>query len=412
MKNSKFEMDSQNDFINENSKIPVKGGYDVIVLGGGIAGISAALAAKRNGASVLIIEKSIMLGGLATIGFVNKYLPICDGNSAKVCAGICEELLYDSIKYGYNTLPEEWKGGRLKKATNKRYMTVFSPYDFVLALDEKITDEKIDILFDTVFSEPKMSEGLCEAVIVENKSGRGAYKADYFVDATGDADLMSRAGVPCSVQKNWLSYWGYVTSIELMEKGLEKESVMRGVPLWELGSTADGTGGKGYARYDGTDAKEVTSFVLDGRRIIRNKIKASGHKGMATVALPHMPQVRTTRYITGAANLTENDLNMYNEYSIGCAPDWRRNNEVYEIPFGALYNPGFKNIITAGRCIAAGDDSWEVTRAIPACAVTGEAAGTACALALKKGSALSDLEVENIQKKLAEQGVILHHKTK
>ena len=398
--------------ITESVETPVLGEYDVIVLGGGIAGVSAALAAKRNGASTLIVEKSIMLGGLATIGFVNKYLPLCDGNGIKVCGGICEELLYTSIKYGYNTLPEEWAGGKLKKETNKRYMSVFSPYDFVLALDEKIGDEGIDMLFDTIFCKPLMKGGRCEAVIVENKNGRAAYKAKYFVDATGDADLMYRAGVDCGTQKNWLTYWGYVTSVEHMEKGAEKNSVMQGVPLWELGSMADGTGGSINDKYDGADAKEITSFVLNGRKIMREKIKASKNRGTTTVALPHMPQVRTTRHIIGESNITRNDLNKYIEESVGCAPDWRRNKEVYEIPFGALYNSAAPNIITAGRCIAAGDDSWEVTRAIPGCAVTGEAAGTACALALKEGAPFNMIDIKKLQEMLGSKGAILHYKKK
>ncbi len=403
--------DDTKEKIIESNEVELTGEYDIVVLGGGIAGVSAALAAKRNGASVLIVEKSIMLGGLATIGFVNKYLPLCDGKLTKVCAGICEELLYDSIKYGYNTLPDEWREGEAKAPTNKRYMTVFSPYDFVLALDEKVISEGIDVLFDTVFSRPLMKEGICEAVIVENKSGRSAYKARFFVDATGDADLMYRAQVPCGTQKNWLSYWGYVSSLKLMEKGADKQSVMSGVPLLELGSMADGTGGAPYGKYDGTDALDITAFVIEGRKIMKDKICSMRDEGVATVALPHMPQVRTTRYIMGEKMLSADDLNKYCNESIGCAPDWRGNEKVYEIPFGALYNSKAGNIITAGRCIAAGDDSWEVTRAIPGCAVTGEAAGTACAIAIGEDCLFADLPIKKLHKKLEDQGVILHYKS-
>ena len=96
----------------EKNEIPLIASYDVIVLGGGIAGVSAALAARRGGNSVLLIEKSVMLGGLATGGHVNKYLPLCDGEGKKVCAGISEELLLDAAGCGYNTLPPEWRGGQ------------------------------------------------------------------------------------------------------------------------------------------------------------------------------------------------------------------------------------------------------------------------------------------------------------
>ena len=145
----------------------------MIVVGGGIAGVAAAVAGRRNGCSVLLIEKSVVLGGLATLGFIAEYLPLCDGRGTKVTAGIAEELLHLSIKYGYGTLPPEWRDGR-GVGTTKRYRTFFSPPEFIYALDELMADEGVDLLFDTVFSRPVMEGGRCEAIIVENKSGRTA----------------------------------------------------------------------------------------------------------------------------------------------------------------------------------------------------------------------------------------------
>lgn len=400
----------EKDFIKENNNIKIIASYDVIVIGGGIAGISAAIAASRRDCRVLIIEKSIMLGGLATIGFINKYLPLCDGKGKKVCASICEELLHASIKYGYNTLPKEWETGELKTESNKRYMSVFSPYDFVLALDEIIEAEGIDILYDTVFSAPVIKDKKCKAVIVENKNGRSGYLAQYFVDTTGDADLMDRAGVLSEISDNYLSYWGYVTSDEHINKSINSKKIMDAVPLYELGSTADGRGGEKHDTYDGTNTQEITDFVISGRRILRDKILSSTHGSITTIALPHMAQFRTTRRILGDYNLTINDLNKHMESSIGCAPDWRRNGEVYEIPFEALFSSRIDNIITAGRCISAGDDSWEVTRAIPACSVTGEAAGTACSLAIKYKLSFKNLDIKKLQAELEKDGVILHYK--
>lgn len=140
-------MNKKSKIVNENiietNTLLIKATYDVIVIGGGIAGVSAAIAASRANSRVLIIEKSIMLGGLATI-FVNIYLPLCDGKGTKVCSSICEELFFDSIKYGYNTLPNEWDGGELTRDSDRRYMSIFSPYDFVLALDEKMDECNIE----------------------------------------------------------------------------------------------------------------------------------------------------------------------------------------------------------------------------------------------------------------------------
>ena len=84
--------------------------YDVIVAGGGIAGVSAALAASRNGAKkVLLIEKQYALGGLATLGLITYYLPLCDGKGTQVSFGIAEELLRLSMKYGAQEMyPDSW----------------------------------------------------------------------------------------------------------------------------------------------------------------------------------------------------------------------------------------------------------------------------------------------------------------
>jgi len=396
--------------IKEKNDVPVKGSYDVVVVGGGIAGVSAAVAASRSGCSVLLIEKSIMLGGLATIGYVNKYLPLCDGEGTKVCAGLCEELLIDAIKYGYNTLPDEWRNGVYSGTGNRRYMSVFSPYDYVLALDEKMEDCGIHLLYDTVFSRPVMNGTKCEAVVVENKAGRSAYTAKAFVDATGDADLMFRAGVECVTQDNWLTSWTYVTSFTHLKEGAAQEDVLHGVPLYELGATDSGKGGEAYQKYDGIDPDSRTRFVIDGRRLTQTRMQQLNHPGAAVVALPHIPQLRTTRRIVGEYEVTAGDINRRQERSVGCAPDWRRRGEVYEVPFEALYSQRADNIVSVGRCISSGGDSWEVTRVIPACAVTGQAAGVACSLAAQYGAALKNIDIAELQVSLEADGVLLHYK--
>lgn len=183
--------------------VPIIDDYDVIVIGGGVAGMGAALSAKRNGCQVLLIEKGVCLGGLATLGLIVYYEPLCDGKGPKIMTGIAEELLKASIKYGFNTLPEEWKSNStLKMETNKRYQTHFSAPAFTLALDEIIDVWGIDILYDTVFSTTVMDGKGCEGIILESKSGKIAYTAKTFIDTTGDLDVMSRSGAPYVVNDN------------------------------------------------------------------------------------------------------------------------------------------------------------------------------------------------------------------
>ena len=176
--------------IQEKNEIPIIDCYDVIVIGGGMAAIGAALAARRQGCRVLIIEKSVVLGGLATLGFIAYYLPLCNGKGEKVTGGIAEELLYLSIKYGYNNLDPKWQNTEYCDS-DRRYTTIFSPPEFIFALDELIMSEKVDLIFDTVFCKPVMEDKTCKAVIVENKSGRTAYAAKMYIDASGVMNIKS-----------------------------------------------------------------------------------------------------------------------------------------------------------------------------------------------------------------------------
>lgn len=102
-----------------------KGHYDVIVVGGGIAGVAAAVAASREKAKVLLIEKSINLGGLATNGLISWYEPLCDGKGRQMVHGIAEELIKLAVKYGFDNLPEKWGGNGRAKRQDGRYSTFF-----------------------------------------------------------------------------------------------------------------------------------------------------------------------------------------------------------------------------------------------------------------------------------------------
>ena len=122
--------------------------YDVLVVGGGIAGIAAALEADRSGLRTALVEKTILWGGLATSGLVPVYMPLCDGSGRQVTFGIAEELLGWSIKYGPGHIPAGWADERQEEhdtryknlyaqgKLDKRYATIFSPVAFAWGLDE------------------------------------------------------------------------------------------------------------------------------------------------------------------------------------------------------------------------------------------------------------------------------------
>ena len=116
--------------------------YDVAVVGGGVAGIAAAIQSARSGKKTVLIEKTILLGGLATSGLVYIYLPLCDGNGHQATHGICEELLRNSIQYGPGEIPENWRQEK-NAPERKRLMCRFSPASFMLSLEELLRNSQI-----------------------------------------------------------------------------------------------------------------------------------------------------------------------------------------------------------------------------------------------------------------------------
>ena len=189
-------------------EFPVKSAkqYDVAVIGGGVAGAAAALQAARCGCKTILMEKNVLLGGLATAGLIYFYLPLCDGRGRQVTFGVSEELLHRSLLYGPGRVPAAWKNGR-NTETTERLQAAFSPAAFMLALDEALEEAGVDIWLDTLFCAVERDNGRIAAVEVENKSGRLRIEAKCFIDATGDADLARRAGAACRTDDNCLATW-------------------------------------------------------------------------------------------------------------------------------------------------------------------------------------------------------------
>ena len=405
------------DYIIEKNKLEVAGSFDVVVAGGGIAGVSAALAAKRYGAKVLLVEKTVSLGGLGTIGLINYYEPLCDGHGRKIISGIAEELLYASILYGYNTLPSNWlksdkKSAQMPSDSKKyRYATLYSPEAFILALDELMESEGIKILFDTWVTKPIISNGKCSHIVVENKSGRAVYASNVFIDTTGDLDLLSRSGAEIIEGQNWLTFSYKYTDYDSVKYAYENKNAYKAIKSRTLGCTFKGKTIDGQGQLDrkffGIEAREVTAFITEGRKMALAKLKEKKTDEIITT-LPVMAQFRTTRRLKGLFELKEEHSNAHFEDSIGCICDFTKNGPVYEVPYRTLISENIENIITAGRTISAAGHAWDVTRVIPSASLTGQAAGTAAAIAAHNGSALKDVDINLLQKVLSENGVMIH----
>lgn len=385
-----------------------QGSFDVIVAGGGVAGCAAALSAARCGMRTLLVEKGVLLGGLATLGLITWYEPLCDGRGTKLITGIAEELLHLSIRYGYDSLPEGW-GPDVRKAENpkRRYTTLYSPSAFSLALMEILTDHGVTLRLDTLATVPVMKSGHCEGIVSESKTGAEYFGARVVIDATGDADLFDRAGCECVLGNNYMTYTAHCAQLGRDCSPLKATDV-RG---WmHQGSKLDGTGHPaGMKLFHGVTGEEITEYVLIGQRMLLEKLKAAGRDAYEITSLPGMAQFRTTRHILGEYTLSGADVYKSHSDSIGVIGDFRKPDDWYEVPYRTLYSAGCKNLLAAGRIVSAEGDGWEVTRVIPAAVLTGQAAGEAAALAVRDGCGVADVDMEELQSNLRAKGVQLRY---
>jgi hypothetical protein len=396
--------------IKYDETIPVVASYDIIVAGGGVAGIAAALSATRAGKKVLLIEKSTMLGGLATLGRINLFVPMCNGRGKQIITGMAEELLRLSIRYGFDTIPDDWKNGEPGEGTQTRYLTRFSASIFALALTDQIISENVDLLYDSVVSSPIMEGNHCKGVIVDSKSGRVFYEAGVVVDATGDADILYRAGVPVIQGRNFFSYVAHGITLESCKKAVESGRINDAEVGFHGGvATLYGTKHPEDMDYfEGTTAESVTRYLVLNQRLLLDKIKEDERFSRDIIALPGMAQFRTTRCIDGDYTLKEDDTYRHFDDSVGAICDFERRDYLYEVPYRCLIHHDYDNLITAGRTTAGEGYAWDVLRVIPPAILTGQAAGLAAAQALSNNQAVHAIDRATLQNALAKTGVIIH----
>lgn len=406
-------------------EIPIDATYDVAVVGGGIAGVAAALAAARQGVNTVLIEKQCGLGGLATLGNVIMYLPICDGYGKQVMGGVAEELIHRSVTElkaprpaaRFLPVPECWKtdaanaddpDALAEARTSKRFMTGFNPYAFQMEMEQLLEDEGVTLMYDTRLCEVLMhgrERGREIAhLLVENKSGRLAIEAELFVDASGDADVTHLAGCPVDHYPwNVLAGWHY----EIYNDELR---------LLTFSNPYDKEHrGQGRAQgpfYSGTDHRDVTRHVLDSRKLLREKLEEKRARNPEDViypfGLPSIPDIRVTRCLRNRFAIGERHRHAWLEDCVGVTGDWRRRGPIYPITLSAIHADDCPNLFVAGRCLSADHTVVDVTRAIGTCAVSGEACGVASAILVKDRIADRTVPLEKLQKTLIQAGALIH----
>ncbi len=352
---------------------------------------------------MLLIEREFLLGGLATLGLVTIYLPLCDGRGHQVSFGIAEELFRLSICHGAEAnYPKAWLdgGSEKEKAEGQRFEVRYNAHLFALEAEKLLLQNGVKILYGTTVCAAHKTNDKIDALVVENKSGRYALGVSgSVVDCTGDADICKLSGAKTVTfsQGNVLAAWHY-----FIKNGAPELRMLGFSDVPDKQKTGNEQKPLIARRFTGLDGMELSEMTQAAHEQMLANILESKQNDPAYVpiTLPTIPQIRMTRRIAGVR--TMDDTEMFKEFpdAVGMFSDWRKRGPVYKLPFGTLYGREVKNLICAGRNISVTDAMWDITRVIPVCAVSGEAAGRAAAMT-DDFAAFAETDLKRLQSKLA-----------
>lgn len=446
----------RDDNVQLNVQAPVIMEYDTVVVGAGVAGISAAVAAARNGMKTLLVERDGCVGGTATTGLMVVFM----GVSFDTIKGNCETLLRRVEK----------NGGAFLGAN-----TPFDPEIFKRESERWLIENGVNMLFHATFAQAIVEDGKITGIIVNVKEGFRTILCQTLIDATGDADVAASAGAefqhathtqpmtsifrmdhvdtPVLMeyvrhnpdqffnkrgQMTWVedhdppffSIGGFFDIVkagrESGELDLPHDSIWLG-PLPRKGQYFINT--TRVPDLDGTSSIDLSKAELEVRRQAWNVADFivkhfPGFKDAYIIDIAVRVGVRETRRLLGQFVLTGDDLRSGASYEDTIATydfpmdihgavggedthAWGLIDGAYDIPYRVLVPRTVDNLLVSGRCISVDGEAHGSTRSMPCCMATGEAAGVAAAIAIKDGCTTATVDVRKLQKTLVEQGVNL-----
>lgn len=444
---------------------------DICVVGGGPAGVCAAICAARQGVKVTLIEQSGFAGGMATTGLVGPFMTCYDAAGERmIIRGIFEEIVQRMVDRGYAIHPEEVHGGTAFTSWIKvghEHVTPFEAEGLKLILDEMLTEAGVKVLYHATFLSPLMEGERITGVRIASKSGIEDVFATVVIDATGDGDVAARAGVPYEMGNEALgiiqpaTMFFHVSNVDTdaVEKDIQdhidcfyrKDGVNYRSLHWrvsEAREAGDFTMDRvsiGLFRMpkkdewcintsrlmgvDSTSVESLTAAEIKGRQQVDELMRffrkyVPGFEDARLKASASHVGIRESRHIKGEYRLTGKDLIdcRVPEDSVFIAANsvdvhgrfGPKSNEYvpiegayYGIPYRSLLPIGVEGLLVAGRCVSADSTAAGAIRVMPPCMAMGQAAGTAAALAVKKNTSVKRVDVALLQEVLTKNGVVL-----
>ncbi|MDO8614577.1 MAG: FAD-dependent oxidoreductase [Dehalococcoidia bacterium] len=414
------------------SRVPVVAEPDVLVVGGGSAGLSAAVAAARNGAEVLLLERFSYLGGLATGGLIILLLTLDDGAGRRAVGGLCQEMVERLEQRGavYYPPPNQWNnadpklvehyarwglvwGNPSPEGHRVRYSAAFEPHEFIFAADEMVREAGVQALYQTWACEPVIEGREITAVVIQNKAGRQAVAAKVVVDATGDGDLFAAAGEPYELERVHPWLWFLMGGVQDVGQALDAgKGFFFHTPGRDRVLVPWGGEARVRRKIDATDPGEVSAALVECRRMVleeaaRLKGSTPGFEDAYISLMADQLGITESRRLQGDYVMTRGDLDRAFADTVARTGHWTKYDCVYNIPYRSLLPRGLDNLLVAGRCISVDHRVHHATKEIPPCMATGQAAGTAAAMAAAAGVSVKRLDVEKLRERLLAQGAIL-----
>ena len=431
--------------------------YNVMVVGGGSAGICAAIAAARRGAKTLLVEDSGWLGGIGTTAAMVEFGPIVRGG-LRVVGGIPYELMQRMRAFG---------GAELRDETED---LLFAPDTFAHVAMLLCEEAGVELLLHTRMIDTLREGNTISGVLLQDKEGMRVVCADVYVDCTGDGDLFYSAGLPYGIGSDLNGYTQPMTLVFFVNnvnyaKFLEAAGGSTGpildrfftglvarakadgrfhIPVVRPGSTGPVprygrphdlsccevfVNGTTILHRNGLNARDLTEAECTARKQVYEMYAflRDYTPGFENSYISHIPGcigVRETRRLKGAYVLTEQDLRSGTRFDDAVSVGFNMidihqidghdfdlthfaDGHYYSVPYRSLFSLELSNLLVAGRCISVTHEALGAVRVMVNTMPVGEAAGTAAAIAAKHGCSVADVPVAELQQILRDGNVVL-----